>query len=433
LTESQPLLSRVTCPHCWRKFPPEDVLWVSEHRDLLGDPMLSAADPQRFLPTRFNVEGSAVDAKNFVCSQLACPHCHLAIPRAVLEMEPSFISITGAPASGKSVYLAAMVWEMRRILGGTFSLSFSDADTVSNQKLNGYEEKLFMNPDAEDLIPLGSLIEKTVAATTGDMYNSVRYGNQTVDYPRPFLFSLLPNANHANAAKASKVGRVLCVYDNAGEHFQPGQDTSSSPVTRHLAEAASLLFVFDPTMDPRFRDLCQARKELRQTSGRDSYSIRQEPILQEVASRVRRHTKLRQSERHKRPLIVILTKYDLWYDLLDVDENTEPWKEVAARSENGAPAAKRYALDIPRINDKSKKTRELMLRVCPEIVNSAESFAEEVLYVPVSSLGWATAVNTEGMLSIRPVDVYPFWVTVPILWAMTRCLPGLVPVIKPKT
>ncbi len=34
------LLTQITCPHCWERFPPEQVLWVSEHIDLLGDPLL---------------------------------------------------------------------------------------------------------------------------------------------------------------------------------------------------------------------------------------------------------------------------------------------------------------------------------------------------------------------------------------------------------
>jgi hypothetical protein len=33
---AQTLLRRTTCPHCWRKFAPRDVLWISSHADLLG-------------------------------------------------------------------------------------------------------------------------------------------------------------------------------------------------------------------------------------------------------------------------------------------------------------------------------------------------------------------------------------------------------------
>ena len=46
------LLPRVTCPHCWTSFAPEDALWLSAHTDLLGDPRLGPEQPQRFLPAR---------------------------------------------------------------------------------------------------------------------------------------------------------------------------------------------------------------------------------------------------------------------------------------------------------------------------------------------------------------------------------------------
>ena len=95
------LLTRATCPHCWETFPPEQSLWISEHVELLGDPMLGPERQQRFLPSRFTVDGDAIDARGMICRSLACPHCHLAIPRAMLEMEPLFFSILGSPASGK--------------------------------------------------------------------------------------------------------------------------------------------------------------------------------------------------------------------------------------------------------------------------------------------------------------------------------------------
>jgi hypothetical protein len=92
------LLDRITCPHCWEHFAPEKVLWISEHQDLLGDPKLGPEQQQRFLPTRFTVAGEALDARGFACQQLACPNCHLAVPRPFLEMEPLFLSIFGAAA-----------------------------------------------------------------------------------------------------------------------------------------------------------------------------------------------------------------------------------------------------------------------------------------------------------------------------------------------
>src|SRR5437667_12620553 len=104
---AQTLLRRTTCPHCWTKFAPADVLWISRHSDLLGDPRLGREEQQRFLPTRFDLDGNALDAKGFVCQNLACPKCHLSVPRALLETEPLCISILGTPACGKAYSLPA--------------------------------------------------------------------------------------------------------------------------------------------------------------------------------------------------------------------------------------------------------------------------------------------------------------------------------------
>lgn len=84
------ILERVTCPHCWEQFAPEKTLWIAEHADLLGDNRLPDQS-QRFLPTRFTVKGEAIDSKGFPCHQLACPNCHLIVPRPLFEMEPLFI------------------------------------------------------------------------------------------------------------------------------------------------------------------------------------------------------------------------------------------------------------------------------------------------------------------------------------------------------
>ena len=123
-----PLRSRVTCPHCWKEFPPDRALWIAQHPDLVGDPRLGADQPQRFLPTRFNVQGAAIDARGFACHGLACPNCHLAVPRSMFETRPMFLSILGSPASGKSYFLAAMTWRLRSVLPKYFAVGFNDAD-----------------------------------------------------------------------------------------------------------------------------------------------------------------------------------------------------------------------------------------------------------------------------------------------------------------
>ena len=83
---------------------------------MLGDARLGPDQQLRFLPTRFSIEGAAIDPRGFACQGLACPRCHLPVPRALLEMDPLFLSILGAPGSGKSYFLTAMTWALRQTM-----------------------------------------------------------------------------------------------------------------------------------------------------------------------------------------------------------------------------------------------------------------------------------------------------------------------------
>jgi hypothetical protein len=413
-----PLLRQVNCPHCWKTFHPEEVLWIAAHADLMGDPRLGAEHQQRILPTRFTVEGNAVDAHGFECQQLACPHCHLTIPRPLLEMEPLFVSILGAPGCGKSWYLAALTWELRKVLPGNFQLKFSDVEPFINQALTTNEEALFMNPRESEYQYLADLIGKT--KLQGEMYDTVAYGNQLVSYPRPYLFSFQPKPAHRRYHKAKQVARVLCLYDNAGEHFQPGRDTIAAPVTQHLGRAELLLYLFDPTQDPRFQRLLGKTGPAGASSGRAEHvGSRQDQILVEAAARIRRQLGRSQNTQHDRPLIVILTKSDAWQRLLPDKQQGEPW-----RGGGGV-----YGLDAERIERRSREARTLLERICPEVIQAAEELSREVLYVPVSTLGHTPRQDANGP-AIRPADIKPVWVSAPVLYGMYRWMRGLVPGLK---
>jgi len=419
------ILDRVTCPHCWEQFAPEKLLWISEHSDLLGDHRLGPDFQARFLPTRFSLSGEALDAKGFACHQLACPHCHLGIPRCLIEMEPLFLSIFGAPASGKSFFLAAMTWELRRILPLDFHVSFADADPLLNHHLNEYEESVFSGESAEEVVPLASLIRKT--EEQGDLYDTVTFGNQTVSYPRPFLFSVQPQPQHPNGEDSARLSRTVCLYDNAGESFQPGKDSAAAPVTRHMAQSRVLFFVFDPTQDSRFQRRMATQGCPLATATR---TMRQEPILQEAASRIRRFSGLRQSDKHNRPLIVILTKFDTWWRLLGNDVAQNPWRQVRQPNldDDDGKFGLLNALDTSLIEQQSLSARQLLLATTPEIVTAAEGFANEVIYVPVSAVGWNVSVDSRtGQPAMRPVDAEPYWVTTPFLYGLSKMAPGLVP------
>ncbi|MEM7785752.1 MAG: hypothetical protein AAF623_20565 [Planctomycetota bacterium] len=245
------LREMLTCIHCWSEFPSSEILWQSEHEDLKRGDLLLKDKPIRFLPSRFNSRGNAIDAMGDECHLLACPRCHLTIPRALIEREVIFVSILGSPQSGKSYYLAALINRMKSRFPEYFGYNVNDTDLNSNALLNRYEKELFLRADANELFVLGKLIPKTQLG--GMLYNAVSHGNQVVHYPKPFSYNFdacgLKNSHSSNKPKT-----MLCVYDNAGEHFKPGQDSNQDPGTRHMARADFLLFIYDPTQDSRWKN-----------------------------------------------------------------------------------------------------------------------------------------------------------------------------------
>lgn len=406
------VVPKVQCPHCWHGFRPEDVLWVSENPQLMGDIRLGQDQQQRFLPTRFTLEGQARDATGAVCHQLACPSCHLTVPRSVLEMDTTFVSILGSPSSGKSYFLAALCRQLRESLAAKYAVSFTDADPTLNRVVIDYEQTLFVPLDDSKLVSL----QKT--QLQGTLYSPVAFDTQTIYFPRPFVFSAQPMPNHPASGRTQQASTLLVMYDNAGEHFDPGQDTMAMPGTRHLAHSSAILFMYDPTQAPRFRNACmQGSKDPQLTQhGRVA---RQETVLQEAIQRIRRYRGLGQTAVLETPLIVVVTKFDVWNHLLGMKSLPEISEHVASVGS--------HLLNMTALDGISARVRDLLRVHCPEVIGMAEGFSRDVRYVPCSALGRSPEVDpVGGMLGIRPRDIRPLWAEVPMLYALHRLRPTLI-------
>ena len=401
----------ITCPHCWYDFRIEDFLFVARHQDLTGDPVLGPEAQQRFLPSRFTPEGHAVDSQGLPCPDRACPRCHLRIPSALTEMPPLFASIVGAAGSGKSYFLTAMIWKLRNTLLQKFAMVFSDTDAVSNQIINECEEKLFFSSDPEEIVSL----EKT--ELHGEMYNQLLIDDMLTHFPKPFMFSVSPSEHHPYYEDAVKrMSRTLVLYDNAGEHFEPGMDSVDNPTTQHILYSDTVLFVFDPTKDARFREKCKGSKDPQMKRG--ARVQRQEILLTEMINRIQKYTGTSRRQKSERPLIVIVPKADIWLHMLEYDIPAEPWVWDSE--------TKTCALDIDTIMSTSLSVRAVLEDVSPELVSTAESYSRDVIFLPNSALGQSPEVDEEsGTLGIKPKDIKPFWITVPMLYHFYRY--GLIP------
>lgn len=414
-----PLLSEVICPHCWEAFSPQDVLFIAEHDRLIGDARLGEDARLRFRPTRFNRRCQPLDPAGQVCHDMACPRCHLFIPRQMLEHKCRFLSVLGAPASGKSYFLGSMIWQTRKVLLRDFGYSFGDAHPQFNKVVNSYEEALFLNSRREQWLPAGELIPKT--QFTGNLlFNEVSLDGKSTRLPQPFLFEYrVPDRSGQTRT------RLMCLYDNAGESFLAGsEDASALETTRHLASSSALFFIFDPLQDPRFVDALEKVEPGAARRGLPNPVLhRQETILREASSRIRRFLGLKSDHKHKSPLVVIVGKYDAWWKLLPEARSVQWLKNSRAGKGADSPEEGEPGVSISTINRMSSQLRDLLSTLCPEIVGTAEFFSEQVIFIPVSALGFACSgrpgeTGKTGL--IRPMDIDPFQVELPLIWYLTR-------------
>ena len=394
ITEQEPRL--LTCPVCWLKFDLGEIMHLATHDSLRGDPVLGEDAPQRFLATRFNDLGQALDALGLPCTEMACPHCRRALPPGFTQMPHHIFSIVGDQSAGKSYYLSVLMKMLPISLYENFGVVFQDADPAGNALLNEMKQTLFGAQSPE-----GARLAKT--QLEGGMYVRLpRYGRM-VALPKPFVYSAASSTEASNRC-------ALIFYDNAGEHFQPGRDSADSPGAQHVASSSGIVFLFDPFNSPDFR---------REISDREDPQLekpafdQQGVILSEMKVRIAKLLNLELMQHIDTPMAVLIGKSDAWIHLLGADLLREPVIDGH--------------LDLEALALNSMQIRQLMLRICPQIVANAESISRRVLFFPVSSFGHAPVKLGPGDFVPDPRQLKPFHVEIPILWLLSCIEPGLVP------
>ena len=212
----------------------------------------------------------------------------------------------------------------------------------------------------------------------------------------------------------------MVLYDNAGEDFLPSMEDSSSAVIQHLAKSKILMMMFDPTQDVRFSSQCvsdepQLKYGIRPGHESGSIMVRQETLLRQMAVKMRTYLKMPQSQRVKKPLIIILPKFDVWSKLTDISIEQEPYD---FNTQNNC-----LQMNLSQVEENSKKLKKLLSQLCPELVATAENLSELVRYIPVSSLGHSPSLikkNNHTFYGVIPRQIQPKWVTVPLLYTLCR-------------
>ena len=391
----------ITCPHCWNEFHLSQVNYIASHPTLIGDIVLGEAAQTRFLPTKFNAQGYAIDAKGMTCRDMACPRCHLKIPEILLEEKIDVLSIAGAPASGKSYFITAMTHSLKQTLPQYFDYSFTEADIGMNNVLKNYEDILFNN-NTKNLVSL----PKT--ELEGSSFTStVKLQGTTVNLPLPFIFTI--RKIHTNFD--GKLRNVV-FYDNAGEHFEAGRDSVTNLATMHLANSSQIMFLFDPFKDLKTIGSCNNTDPQANVAARN---IDQPGMLLEIINRLRKFRKMAAAEKSDKTLVVIVTKFDAWSQTFPFDLNDLPYAYFDKNTFQ-------YSLDLTVIKLVSYCTRQWLLERVPSIVMDSEAFFETVFFLPMSALGTSPKFDKKSnMIGIKPVDIKPQWAEVPIDIYLWKC------------
>ena len=319
-TTGSPLVSRVVCPHCWERFPPEDSLWIAEHAELIGDAKLGAVRT-RFLPSRFTPDGNAMDTRGEACQSLACPRCHLGLARGMLEMEPLFLSILARrerqellPGLGHLEAATVSAARLRRLLPGCRPLLERDAELLGAEPLpqpRARSPPRPARPDRQDRARGRDLRPSRLWAARGpvlrDPISSASGPRRAISGPRRPTRWRGCSACTTTQVSTSSPAPTLRRTPSRGTWPYRGPCCSSS--TRHRTAGSGT--------PPRGGGYT--------LPGQDQRLNRQETILNEAAARIRRHAGLPQNARHERPLIVVLSKFDAWGHLLDRDIPEGPW------------------------------------------------------------------------------------------------------------
>lgn len=383
------------CPYCRTVSDIGDVLSVSVSPTLLGDAVLGEGEPSRFAPTNFTDNGLALDAEGGVCTDIACPRCHMSLPPDILNLEQVVLSVVGTAGAGKSVFLASSIWQCRQVLKLKFGIGFRDLAPAWNTWIRAYEEKLFFQQDDTKL----QQIEKTDLQAS-NISRSVNLGGETVLLPTPSYFRI-------DGGKSDSGEKCFVVYDCAGEHFLPGADVHSSLVTLHTLSADAILFLFDPSADPRLRSLLD-----RGTGTASNSAQMQDVLLAELAAKAKKYMGNRSGRKLAQPLLFAISKADMLRCELPVDAS------VYRPDETG-----RLALDVAALRDVSARTESFLDRHVPEVSATAHDISDDIWFLPVSALGHNPL--REG---VRPCDIKPIWAELPAVFTLAR--KGLIPTVN---
>ncbi|OBR62607.1 hypothetical protein A7K91_03085 [Paenibacillus oryzae] len=397
--KEKPPFYPIVCPYCFSKFQPDEVVFrATHHRDddqdyaLQEDELLNryrekfnlspideieaviypAHIPDENLIYSENVLVALTDNHGMLTRKRLCPHCHNELPLPSGKVPSNIISIVGASASGKSVYMASLIHTLQQTTASNFSAACMPLNAeISRRFRQNYEEPIFER---------GMMISTTLRDVVQEPFIfQFRFKDETI----PPL--------------------TLVFFDVAGEGMV--DDAYLDIYASHIKNSAGILFMVDPMQIKTIRDRLLVRFGDRQEEFPSQYDEPREIVISLFQNFIGHEEKSATDI----PTAVVITKSDMLQHLKEEDgeyirPNSNVFKNVVHQR----------SLDLDEFNNINGEVTRFIEKVDRPFKDALDVYFRDTAYFAVSALG-ANPVNKQITGVVNPIRVDE-----PLIWLLYK-------------
>jgi hypothetical protein len=389
----------IVCPHCFRKFEPEEVVFRATHSKeddeeyalqedeklnaylekfrMEGIEELEAVIDPRTIPIEKSVYVDEVlisikDKYDIETKKRLCPFCHNDLPYSAGRTPSNIIAIIGASQVGKSVYMTSLIHTLETSTAHNFNAACMPINSDTSRRFRDqYQDPLFVQ---------NTLVEST----------------QKEKKQEPFIFQF-------KFKDTQKPPLSLVFFDVAGEGMV--EEEYIDLYANHIKNATGILFLVDPLQLSAIR----SKIILNQGDKSGDFTSKYQESRDVVVTLAENFIGLQEDGKTPIPTAIVVTKSDmLEYLAKDGDDY------VKANSNIFNNYVHKAHFNLDEHENISGEVQRFIEKVDLAFMDAIEVHFSNVSYFAVSALGQNPVEGkVEGVIEPTRVDE-------PFLWLLYK-------------
>ena len=237
------------------------------------------------------------DHCGFVTSKRICPTCHSELPFTIGDFKNYLFGIIGAKDVGKSHYIAVLIDQIKKTIGGSFNTSLQ---AVNDETTKRYRTD-FYNYVFRDNINIPSTLSP----------------NKSVRIPMVYTLSFIGKGIFTQR-KIKNVATIV-FFDTAGENLD-SEDTIATE-NKYIYNSEGLILLMDPLQLPEVRGDDKIINNIEKLPGQNTEV---EDIITRTANLIRLANKMRHDDLIKIPVAMVFSKIDVLKSIIDPSSPLNP-------------------------------------------------------------------------------------------------------------